>query len=89
MYVPLSLASARNSTILAGTGCSAASSSSVSASVDAPVLVLRITGSDSLPNRMSASCLFELMLKAWPARAWISASSATSDVLTSLPSARR
>jgi hypothetical protein len=88
MYVPFSFISVRYSRIFSGTGCSGASSSSVSASVDGPVFVLRITGKASLPNSTSPSCLFELMLKVCPARAWISFSSTISDAPTSWPSDR-
>jgi len=64
MYVPLSLVRPRYSTTLAGIGWPGMpNSSSTSASVDGPVLVLRITGRPNLAEKNLGSCLGELMFE--------------------------
>ena len=75
MYVPFSFISARHSRIWRGRSWASASSSSTSTAVDGArdVPVRFRTGSCSLSNRISASCLGELMLNSPPASSKISA----------------
>ncbi len=70
-YVDFSFATCRYSKISLTMGYSSASSSSTSAAVDGPVLVRFRTGRPIFLNRITPSCLGELMLNFSPAWVWM------------------
>jgi len=69
MYVPFSFINARHSSTRRGSSCVSASSSSTSAAVDVDRVrpVRLVAGNCSFSNRISPSCLGELMLNCSPA----------------------